>query len=811
MGDEISVLHVDDEPGLAEMVGEFLERESDRLTVTAATSATGALEKLADHDFECIISDYEMPGRDGIEFLTDVREEYPDLPFVLYTGNGSEEIASDAISTGATDYLQKESGTGQYAVLANKVTNAVEQYRTQRDQERRHERRKRQSDALLDLTTDDAVTTGDFDRAIERITETAAAVLDISRINVWFFDDDRETLQCLDHFDTTADSHADEGELVVEDYPEYVETVESNRVIVAPDAFEDHRTAELDEYLQKHDVRALLDATIRSEGEPIGVVCHEHVGSTREWTEDEIEFATNIADLVHRAWRNREHVQRTSELEKTQARFRALTENTTHAVVTIDDESTIQYVTEPIEDILGYPSDELLHESLLTILPERFSENHRDAVTRYLQDGTRRLEWDSIELPGRHRDGHEVPLGITFGEARIDDEHRFTALIRDITERKERERRLRGLNETANRLMTPDTRERVAEIGVEAAATVLGLDASAIQLYDAEQDALVPVAGTDAAYEIVGELPTFTEGNSIAWRTYEKGEVLALDDVHEDPDVYDSETPIRSELHLPLGSHGIMLAGSETPEEFDQHDIVFGEILADAITAALEQVERTEQLRARERELSRQNERLETFASIVSHDLRNPLNVAAGELELAREENESDHLDAVASAHERMDTLINELLTLARHGEEIHDIESVDLAALTERCWQSVATAEATLSIDTDQRVQADRSRLRQLFENLIRNGVEHGGETVTITVGQREDGFYVEDDGPGIPDHERDDVFEVGYSTTADGTGIGLAIVDQVADAHGWDVRMTDGSDGGTRFEITGLSEHPT
>jgi len=166
------------------------------------------------------------------------------------------------------------------------------------------------------------------------------------------------------------------------------------------------------------------------------VVCHEHVGSPREWTEDEIEFATNIANLVHRAWRNRERVQRTSELEKTQARFRALAENTSHAVVTIDDESTIQYVTDPIEAILGYPPDELVHESLLTIMPERFTEKHREAVAMYLQDGTKRLEWDSIELPGLHRDGHEVPLRITFGEARIDGEHRFTALIRDITRAK---------------------------------------------------------------------------------------------------------------------------------------------------------------------------------------------------------------------------------------------------------------------------------------------------------------------------------------------------------------------------------------
>lgn len=800
------VLHVDDEPGFAEMAADFLERELDRLTVTTATSAIEGLDHLADQDFDCIISDYDMPGQDGIEFLTTVREKYPDLPFILYTGNGSEEVASDAISAGATDYLQKDTGTSQFTVLANKITNAVEQYRTQLDQRYRRERRNRQSDALLELTTDDAVTAGDFDKAVERITETATDVLDVPRVNIWLFDDDRDTLECVDHFENESDTHARGMELDVEDYPTYFETLASNRAIVATDAIEDQRTAELNDYLEEHDVRALLDATIRTEGEVVGVVCHEHVGSPREWTEDEIEFATNIADLVHRALRNKERVQRRSKLEQTQARFRSLTENTTYAVVTIDDESTIQYATDAVAEIFGYPAEELVNEPLLTIMPERFHQRHTEAIGRYLQEGTKQLEWDWIELPGLHRDGHEVPLGISFGEATINGEQRFTALIRDITEHKERETRLTELNETAKRLIAADTRDRISEIGVEAAATVLGMNANAIHLYDDEQAALVPVAGTDAATDIVGDLPTFTEGDSIAWRVYDRGEVLALDDVHEDSDVYNPETPIRSELHLPLGDHGILIGGSETPEEFDQHDIVFGEILADAITAALEQVERAEQLRARERELSRQNERLEEFASIVSHDLRNPLNIAEGRLELTQEECDSEHLAHVEEAHDRMRTLIKDLLALASAGEAVSDREPVDLATLADGCWTNVETAEATLVADIDRAIHADESRLKQVFENLIRNAIEHGGQNVTVTLGELADGFYIEDDGPGIPEADRGDVFKAGYSSSEDGTGFGLNIVQEIVEAHDWEIRVTDGTDGGARFEITDI-----
>jgi len=153
------------------MAATFLERADDRFAIEPVTSASGGLDRLAGGEFDCVISDYDMPDRDGIEFLESVREEYPDLPFILYTGKGSEEVASDAISAGATDYLQKQSDTSQYTVLANRITNAVEQYRSNRERRRRRERQTRQGDALLELTTDDAVIAGDFETALERITE----------------------------------------------------------------------------------------------------------------------------------------------------------------------------------------------------------------------------------------------------------------------------------------------------------------------------------------------------------------------------------------------------------------------------------------------------------------------------------------------------------------------------------------------------------------------------------------------------------------------------------------------------------------
>ncbi|MDT3437692.1 HAMP domain-containing histidine kinase [Haloarcula sp. 1CSR25-25] len=147
-----------------------------------------------------------------------------------------------------------------------------------------------------------------------------------------------------------------------------------------------------------------------------------------------------------------------------------------------------------------------------------------------------------------------------------------------------------------------------------------------------------------------------------------------------------------------------------------------------------------------------------------------------------------------------------DLLALAREGNRVDDIETVDLGTLTENCWNNVATGEATFSVDIDRTIRSDQSRLQQLLENLYRNAIEHGGDDVAVSVGALPDGFYIEDDGPGIPVDELEDVFDAGYSTTEDGTGFGLSIVQQIADAHGWDIRVTDGSDGGARFEVTGI-----
>jgi len=201
---------------------------------------------------------------------------------------------------------------------------------------------------------------------------------------------------------------------------------------------------------------------------------------------------------------------------------------------------------------------------------------------------------------------------------------------------------------------------------------------------------------------------------------------------------------------------------------------------------------------------------IDHVASVLSHELRNPLDVAKARLRAGREEGEDEHFEYVEQAHDRMARIIQDVLTLARGEDVVDPDDAVDLGAVAEQAWETVETNGATLSVaDPLATAVADPDRVGRLFENLFRNCVEHAGGRsggVHVTVGALPDGFYVADDGPGIPDEERERVFEPGYSTDDHGTGLGLAIVARIADSHGWASTVTESEDGGARVEIRGV-----
>ena len=247
--------------------------------------------------------------------------------------------------------------------------------------------------------------------------------------------------------------------------------------------------------------------------------------------------------------------------------------------------------------------------------------------------------------------------------------------------------------------------------------------------------------------------------------------------------------------------------------------LMMGIFEARAISRAVE----AERQRLRREAAELRNKRLDEFAAVVAHDLRNPLNVASGQVELARLDHDSEHLETAATAMDRMETLIDRTLTLARSGHVISDTEAVALPELVDSCWEAVPTADTRLENEVTAVIDADPDRLRHLFENLFRNAVEHGSTGnrtesddalehgsagLTLRVGEMPAGFYVADNGSGIPPEKRDAVLDDGYSTVDGEGGLGLAIVQRIVEAHGWDIDVTESDGGGTRFEITGITK---
>lgn len=754
----ISVLHVDDEPEFVKMAAEFVEREDSRFSVDTSTNVDAALDRLSPEEFDCVVSDHDMPGKNGLEFLKAVREEYPELPFILYTGKGSEEIASQAISEGVTDYLQKEASTEQYELLANRIQNAVEQTRAQK-RVRRQERilgiLRRANQALVSASTRAEIKT-----AVAGILESVDEY-DL----IWFgeYDEDHDRVV----------PNAVQGENAALVGPTSLQGQDDGVLVEAIRTNDLQITAELDRSSKVWDD----DVDVPFEGVAVVPLVYQgdrngfmtiYTGSDGVFDEPEremlSEMAGDIAQAIH-----------TAETHETLQRHQTAVETVPEGVFILDEDATLELINARGVSLVGLSMDAVQGRPFPELVEDGIFD--QDIIEWYVESVREMLSSESERQEARYQTEVDPPDG----EARLievhltlrpyDEEFRGTVgLVRDITERAEREARLRK-------------QQAFNEVALDSVIDfywVLDMDGYVTDWSDTDGS----VTGYTPEEAIERHATDFFPEYERDYIAQQVEELRETGEITAEADFKTQHGPL-----VPYRFDGTVLTDSEGTVE---RMCGFGQDISAR--------------RDHERELERQNEQLERLTSVLSHDLRNLLTVAQGRLKLATEEHQSVHLENASESMNRSVALIDDLLTLTREGKEVQNLQVLELEETVHEAWATIAAQQGSLRVESSRDLHADPSRLQQLLENLLANAVEHGGDEVTITVGALEDGFYVADNGPGIPSEQRGEVFEMGYSSLEDGTGFGLNIVREIAEAHGWEVSVMESDTGGARFEVTGI-----
>jgi len=637
------VLHVDDDEALLDLSTTLLERAEPRLEVVPETDPTVAVERVETEAFDCVVSDYRMPGLDGIELLRRVREIDDALPFVLFTSDGSESVASEAISAGVTDYLQKETGTERYELLANRVCNAVR--RTRAEQKAAELERVTEVVRQINRTLVRATTREQIERAV---CETLSDSEPYRFAYVGRYDPETEVVEPTAWAGVEA-GYLDELEVTTTEEPTGRgpggRAIRTRDVAVVQDVRDDPEFEPWRESAIERGYRAVAGVPLVYRDECYGLL---GVYADRPGAFDDEERAilselgADIAHAIHA-------VELRDELRASRRKHRAVVDTAPDAIFLADAETgVVRQANAEATRLVGRPMEELVGLDQRRLHPPEDADRYRDLFEEQLGEGpTVRTELaDGSDVLVQRADGERVPVEINASTVEIGGERVSIGIFRDVSERREQAR-----------------------------------------------------------------------------------------------------------------------------------------------------------------ELDRQNRRLERFARVLSHDLRTPLNVARGRLELALADDEAerdDDLVALGDALDRTEDLVEHLSPLVLRGRVVDDPEETALNAVVESAWTTAGDPAATLVAADDLGVVCgDESRLRELFENLFSNAVEHAGPEVTVTVGSHDDGFYVADDGPGIPESDREAVFTDGFTTGDRGSGWGLNIVQEIATAHDWSISITESAAGGTRFEF--------
>jgi len=527
-------------------------REQFDATVHSVSTASAARETLGQTAIDCVVTDYTLPQTTGIDLVRRIRDTTATLPIVLGTAGGSEAIASAAIEAGVTDYVAVTDPPGETVEedALRRTENALRD--AQRSVTQRE--RARQFDAAFHDTRS-ATWVLDPDGALTRVNQAAREMVDANVEAV--IGDPFWTLPWWPDEAQTRD-----------DIRRLVETARADtfgHAVVIQDATASHSVLELS-------VQPVTDER-----------------------GDLVSLIVDSADITDR-------VDLERELRRSEELHRVTLNNMTDTVLITDEDDEYTYVCPNVHFIFGYTAEEIRELGTIEDLlgPDLFDRE------KLAEDGVLK----NIETTATDKAGREHTLLVNVREVSIQDGTLLYS-CRDISKRKQREQALATLQGTARDFLYAETHQEIAQHVVEDAPDVLDIDASAVYRFDADDNHLQPAAHSQAMRNAHGPLPAVhADGQDLTSYSFVENEALFFDDVHDSERLTNPASDLRSAAYIPLGNHGVFVAGSTAVGVFDDVARELADLLAATAEAALDRVDRESKLREQDRELQRQNDRL---------------------------------------------------------------------------------------------------------------------------------------------------------------------------------------------------------
>lgn len=369
-------------------------------------------------------------------------------------------------------------------------------------------------------------------------------------------------------------------------------------------------------------------------------------------------------------------------------------------------------------------------------------------------------------------------------------------MLQTALDRTGREQALRSIQSATRSLVTATDAATVAEQLVAYTSETIGAPYVGVWRYEPGEQLLCPVAQTDETEALLDQVPTFGPSDSIAWEVFSEGSPRIVDDIDSVEEAYDTDSPIRSEILVPLGEYGVLAAGSRLADDFSRTEFEFLQTLAASAESALQIVGKQQELNVLD----------EVLARILRHNVRNDLNVIRGRAELlASEASDTDHAQRI------VDTA-DEILSTATNAQQIRrvvdrrgEFVSTQADALVRSAVGEVADdyPDAEIGVGPLPAVELEvHPHFEYAIRHAVENGVEHqsGEPHVVVRAATVDTGVVIEieDDGPGVPASELDPLAAGEETQLVHGSGAGLWIVDRVVEYSGGTVEF-DSSESGT------------